>query len=213
MKFISKTFFVTVFTFCLIVISFMQAHSVENKALKRIEIGDSKAPVVIYEFLSFSCLHCSTYYLSVFPKLKEKYINTSKVKVVFIDVPFGSDSILLAHALLYYAKDAEQRDQFSKAVFENQRAWVLAEGIEGINKIKMYAKLVGYKESAILATEKDANLFKWLVEDGKKQLEDNAVKGTPTLIITKNGSKMSLGTKIEGASSFDEVEKVIKSLL
>ena len=53
MKFISKTFFVTVFTFCLIVISFMQAHSVENKALKRIDIGDSKAPVVIYEFLSF----------------------------------------------------------------------------------------------------------------------------------------------------------------
>ena len=77
----------------------------------------------------------------------------------------------------------------------------------------MYAKLVGYKESEILATEKDTKLFKWLVEDGKKQLEDNKVKGTPTLIITKNGSKMSSGAKIEGASSFDEVEKVIKSLL
>ena len=116
-------------------------------------------------------------------------------------------------ALLYHAKDAEQRDQFSKAVFENQRAWVLAEGIESVNKIKMYAKLVGYKESEILATEKDTKLFKWLVEDGKKQLEDNKVKGTPTLIITKNGSKMPSGAKIEGPSSFDEVEKVIKSLL
>ena len=213
MNFISKTFFVAFFTFCFIVASFVNGNSIENKSFKRIEIGDAKAPVVIYEFLSFSCLHCSTYYLSVFPKLKEKYINTSKAKIVFIDVPFGSDSILLAHALLYHAKDAEQRDQFSKDVFENQRAWVLAEEIESVNKIKMYAKLVGYKESEILATEKDTKLFKWLVEDGKKQLEDNKVKGTPTLIITKNGSKMSSGAKIEGASSFDEVEKVIKSLL
>jgi protein-disulfide isomerase len=213
MNFISKIFFVAFFTFCFILASFVNGNSIENKSFKRIEIGDANAPVVIYEFLSFSCSHCSTYYLSVFPKLKEKYINTSKVKIVFIDVPFGSDSILLAHALLYHAKDAEQRDQFSKAVFENQRVWVLAEGIESVNKIKMYAKLVGYKESDILATEKDTKLFQWLVEDGKKQLEDNKVKGTPTLIITKNGSKMSLGTKIEGASSFDEVEKVVKSFL
>lgn len=50
-------------------------------------IGNTKAPVTMYEFGDFQCPFCKRFYQESFAELKAKYIDTGKVKVVFRHFP------------------------------------------------------------------------------------------------------------------------------
>src|SRR5512141_1851722 len=46
-------------------------------------MGKDDAPVTIIEYASMTCPHCAHFTVETFPKLKEKYIDTGKVKYIF----------------------------------------------------------------------------------------------------------------------------------
>src|SRR5262249_22532630 len=48
-------------------------------ALKDISLGSPTAPVKVYEYASMTCPHCARFEKDVFPKIKQKYIDTGKV--------------------------------------------------------------------------------------------------------------------------------------
>ena len=51
-------------------------------AVKDKFIGDASAPVTIIEYSSLACPHCQIFHSNIYPVLKEKYIDTGKVKLV-----------------------------------------------------------------------------------------------------------------------------------
>ena len=53
-------------------------------------IGDPDAPVTIVEFSDYLCPYCKRHFLQTYPQLKEQYIDTGKVKLVFRDFPLPS---------------------------------------------------------------------------------------------------------------------------
>ncbi len=58
-------------------------------------LGKEDAPVKVVEFGDFKCPACRTWDATVFPRLKEDYINKGKVQFYFINFPFiGKDSEL-----------------------------------------------------------------------------------------------------------------------
>jgi protein-disulfide isomerase len=50
-------------------------------------MGPENAPVTIIEYASMTCPHCAAFENTVFPKLKEKYIDTGKVRFILREFP------------------------------------------------------------------------------------------------------------------------------
>ncbi len=51
-------------------------------------MGDANAPVTIVEYASMTCPHCAAFHETTLPALKEKYIDTGKVKLILREFPF-----------------------------------------------------------------------------------------------------------------------------
>lgn len=57
-------------------------------------IGDPNAPVTMAVWADFQCPYCKQFEVTTLPQIKQEYVDTGKLKVVFMDFPFqGNDSI------------------------------------------------------------------------------------------------------------------------
>ena len=63
------------------------------RAVPDMTIGDATAPVTIVEYAMFTCPHCAAFTRDVFPKIKENYIDTGKVRLVYREVYFNRPSL------------------------------------------------------------------------------------------------------------------------
>ncbi len=72
-------------------------------------LGSASAPVTVVEFADFKCPYCREFTLNEFPRFKEAYIDTGKVRFYFINYPFiGPDSDTAAQAMeAVYAQSPE----------------------------------------------------------------------------------------------------------
>ncbi|MGF7045595.1 protein-disulfide isomerase [Paenibacillus sp. DS2015] len=62
-------------------------------------LGDKNAPVQIVEFADYKCPYCKLWTETVFPLVKQQYIDTGKASFVYLDFSFlGPDSNLAALA-------------------------------------------------------------------------------------------------------------------
>jgi protein-disulfide isomerase len=52
--------------------------------------GSSTAPVTVYEMSDFQCPYCRRFALETFPTIEREYINTGKVRWVFVNFPLTS---------------------------------------------------------------------------------------------------------------------------
>lgn len=72
-------------------------------------LGDINAKVTIVEFADFQCPYCGKYFKQILIPLKQKYIETGKVRFVYMNFAFlGEESIFAAEA----AKCAQNQDKF-----------------------------------------------------------------------------------------------------
>src|SRR5690606_29669865 len=53
-------------------------------------IGEADAPVVLVEFTDYQCPFCSRHFLQTYPQIKAEYVDTGKVRYVFMDFPLSS---------------------------------------------------------------------------------------------------------------------------
>jgi len=59
-------------------------------------LGDPGAPVTMQAYLSFGCPHCIDWYGTALPELKRKYIDTGKVRMVFVEFTAGHANLARA---------------------------------------------------------------------------------------------------------------------
>ncbi|MFD0769857.1 DsbA family protein [Bacillus sp. CGMCC 1.60114] len=106
-------------------------------------LGEKDAPIHIVEFGDFKCPACRTWDSTVFPRLKEEYINKGKVQMHFINFPFiGKDSNIGAAAgEAIYKQDPKAFWTFYDEIYQNQKneneEWITEDLLVNIVKQKL----------------------------------------------------------------------------
>ena len=183
------------------------AQSVDDEKLMKagplgeMAIGDEKAPVTIVEYASATCPHCANFHKGTFKALKEKYVDTGKVRFVFREFPF--DNASLAAFMLARCAPKDKYFPMIDILFEQQRSWA-GQGADVRGELFKIARLAGFTEKTFEECLKNEEIAKGViaVRDVGTEL---GVASTPTFFI--NGSKMT------GNNGIGQFEAMIKPLL
>jgi protein-disulfide isomerase len=147
-------------------------------------LGDPKAPVTLIEYAAVTCPHCSDFFISQFPEIKSKYIDTGKVHFIFREFPLNALDV--AGFMLARCAGDDKFFPMVDTLFEKQREWVVQKPLEPLMAIAKQAGFTKESFEACLANQKVEDGVKWVRE---RATEKFGVSGTPTFFI--NGQKYS----------------------
>lgn len=166
------------------------------------EYGNDDAPIVVYEYFALTCPHCEYFYLSIFPKLKSKYIDTGKVK--WIKRSYAIDSASQKGSLLLLCSGKDEYQKYLGVLLTKQSSWAYQK--DPIPVLKNIASLGGMSAEKFNKCQEDKALIVELqktADEAKKVLK---IPGTPAFYI--NGQY----TKLYTLNAFEEhFEKILKN--
>src|SRR5882762_11916295 len=87
-------------------------------------LGKPDAPITIIEYASLTCPHCAHFTVDVLPKLKAKWIDTGKAKLVLRDFPL--DEPALRAAMVARCAPPDRFYAYVDTLFAAQEKWVMA---------------------------------------------------------------------------------------
>jgi protein-disulfide isomerase len=179
-------------------------------------LGNANAPVTIYEFSDFSCPYCAAaegknYQVMAYlqsknpgweapmPKIKEEYVKSGKVKIVFKYYP-GHDSGVPVHAVALGLKEQSPQLfwQFAEYAFENQGK------LNDLVQMKDEAKTLG-ADIEKLEAYLQSGAYQEQMQSDISMGKSKGIQGTPTFFIN--------GKTISGAQPFSIFQDAIESAL
>jgi protein-disulfide isomerase len=169
--------------------------------LPDIVVGKADAPVTIVEYASMTCGHCAAFHNSVYPKLKAKYIDTGKARLVFREFPL--DNVALAVSMLARCVGGEGPASFVSEMFKRQNEWVVANA-NPVPRLFEMSRQMGFTQASFDKCLTDQKLLEQIEAGRKRASEKFGVNSTPTFFIN--------GKRLQGGSLAD-FEKVIEPLL
>jgi protein-disulfide isomerase len=164
-------------------------------------LGDPDAPVTIIEYSSLTCPHCAQFHTEVLPGLKERYIATGKVRLVYRDFPL--DQRALAAAALAQCAGPDRYFGFVDVLFQTQTNWARADDFVGA--LTQLGKLGGLSEAQIEGCLSDEELTDGILRTRLDAQEKYGIGSTPSFVI---GDEVYPGSR-----SVDEFAALIDPLL
>ena len=182
-------------------------------------LGDPKAPVEIIEYASLTCNHCATFHNFVLPKIKDKYVDTGKVKVVMRS--FLLNAIDASASILTRCVPEKRYFKFMEILFKQQTQWYdiseyqrlssihdqrTASNIfvqSTIDKVSKVANRLGVNNRKIEACLLNDKINNYLYSVHQEGIQKYKVTATPTILV--NGNKTG--------NTYAAVEKAIEAAL
>lgn len=166
-------------------------------------LGDPNAPVTIVEYASMTCPHCASFTKEVFPKIKETYIDTGKVRFIFREFPLdltAAAGSMLARCIA--DGDANKYFAVIDLLFRQQEEWATRDTTATLKRISRQA---GMGEQQFEACLKDQKLLDAIKESQDHAVTKLKVNSTPSFFVNE--------TLVRGDTSFEAFQKIIDPLL
>lgn len=176
------------------------ADLMQPSTLGDIALGADNAPVTIVEYASMTCSHCARFAVETFPKLKEKYIDTGKVRFILREFPL--DPLAAGAFMLARCTSKDKYYSLIDTLFEQQTKWAVQRPIPPLMAI---AKQAGFTEQSFEECLKNQKLLDGIEEVRNRAAQKFKVESTPTFFV--NGERLS------GALSLEEFDKAIQPYL
>jgi protein-disulfide isomerase len=169
-------------------------------------LGAEDAPVTVVEFADYQCPFCLRFAKTTFPLLKQKYIDTGKVRWVALNLP------------LPFHKDARKAAQAAHCAGEQGKLWemrdVLFKNPQKLNveNLPAHAETLSLDMDAFNACLQSDRHLAEIDQDAK---DANAVRltGTPSFIIGKNSGDEVTGQVVIGAQPMNVFDAAINKAL
>jgi protein-disulfide isomerase len=163
-------------------------------------LGKPEAPITIIEYASLTCPHCAHFAEAVLPKLKEKWIDPGKAKLILRDFPL--DEAALRAAMLARCAPPERFYTVVDGFFRAQSEWVVERNWR--SALKGVAAILGIKGQQF-----DGCLDDKAGEDrvAQSRLEASmrfGVDSTPTFFVNSK--------KFEGEPTLEAFDKLLSGL-
>lgn len=171
-------------------------------------MGEEDAPVVLIEWLDFQCPFCRKFYNDTLPQLKEKYVDSGKLKIVFRDFPLSFHKLALPSAIAAECAREQGDDDtyfaYHDLIFDTQNK--LGQGTVSLpmDDFKQFAADLGLDTNRFnecFDSEKYKDEVMKDFADGQKA----GVRGTPGFLLN--------GRSISGAQPFAVFEAAIEEEL
>lgn len=162
--------------------------------------GSDDAPVTIIEYASLTCPHCRTFHVDVWPDLKERYVDTGKVRFIMREFPFDPRST--AGFMLARCAGDDKWYPTIDLLYRTQENW--ARTSDGSGALKSVMGMTGMDEAAFEACLQNEELMQQ-VQSVAEAGRGFGVDSTPTFFIN--------GQMYKGALSVDRFGEVIEPLL
>jgi protein-disulfide isomerase len=161
-------------------------------------LGDPAAPVTIVEYVSLTCHHCEAFHNDVWPALKEKFVDTGKVRFILREFPFdtpGAAGAMLARC----AK--ENWHTVVDLLFRNADSW--AHSNRPLNALADLVRQAGMDRQAFEQCLSDQALLQAIEAAQKHAHEKFGVRATPTFFVN--------GRRHVGALGLAQLEQMIEA--
>ena len=171
-------------------------------------IGRANAPVTMAVWDDFQCPYCKKFKIETMPEIVKNYVDTGKLKIVFMDFPFqGEDSVtgaLYSHAVwkLY----PEQYHSWNTAMFTAQDVG----GNQGFGDAasidKLTATIAGIDAVKVAADVKANTVaYQTIIDANRAEGQKVGIDATPSSLI---GTQM-----IQGAYPYPDFKAAIDEAL
>ena len=143
-------------------------------------IGEPNAPITILEWGDYQCTFCYKFHQNTLDIIKEDFIKSGKVNLVFKDFPLNGPDSLLAAEASYCAEDQGKYWQYHDELYKNwggeKTGWVTRESLDRFaNSVNL--DLIEFNEC--LDDHKYQDRVKVLHEFGKEL----GIDATPSFLI------------------------------
>jgi protein-disulfide isomerase len=167
--------------------------------LEDIALGEANAPNTIVEYASMTCSHCARFHNTVFPEIKEKYIDTGKVRFILREFPL--DGLAVAAFMLARCAGPDRYYPMVGGLFESQENWAVP-GPEGKEKLMLIAKQAGFSQESADKCVTNKEQFDKVVEVRQLAHDKFGVDSTPTFFVN--------GKRLTGEKSFKDFEAALQ---
>ena len=164
-------------------------------------LGAKDAKVTIIEYASMTCSHCAAFHKNTWPALKERYVDTGKVRFTLREFPL--DPLATAAFMLARCDGNDKYYPVTDLLFDRQSAWAFVQ--KPLDALQQMMRQAGFSQEKFEGCLKDQKLYDAVVAVRKRAEEKFKVNSTPTFFI--NGQRHS------GNMSIADIEKIIKPLL
>lgn len=171
------------------------AKVLEPGPLPEMAIGDANAPVTIVEYMSMTCPHCATFHNETFEPIKQKYVDTGKVRFIVREFPF--DPRAAAAFMLARCAPSEQYFPMISMLFKQQEQWAAAEN--GREALLQMSKLAGFTQESFEACLTNQKLLDDVNAVRERGAKEFGIAATPTFLI--NGQRYSGGMSVDTMSA------------
>lgn len=168
-------------------------------------LGDSKAPVTFIEYGDYQCPYCGKVFTQVEPQLRQEYITTGKVKMVYRNFQFLGDESTNAGAAAECAKDQNKFWAYHDALYTAE----IKDGKENSGNLNrnLFMKLAGDVGLDVPSFTSCYDSNKYVAQIKKEQADADAigVNSTPTNYIN--------GQVVQGAQPYSVFKTAIEMAL
>jgi protein-disulfide isomerase len=163
-------------------------------------LGKPDAPITIIEYASLSCPHCAHFAADVLPKLKEKWIDPGKARLVLRAFPL--DEPALRAEMVARCAPPERYYPLVETLFATQEKWVIAKDWQAA--LQRTAQLGGVPKTKFESCLADKALEDEIAQSRLTASTQLSVNSTPTFFVN--------GTKYDGEPTFEAFDKLLTGL-
>jgi len=169
-------------------------------------LGSADAPVMIIEFTDLQCPYCARFARDTWPQLRERYIDTGKVRFATRDLPLPFHEFALPAAVA--SRCAGRQGKF----WEYREALFRDQSLLGQARYAELAVAFGLDAARFEACRADPRVEQEVRAD-MKLAASSGISGTPSFVIGRVVNGEFAGELIAGAQSFEVFQQRLDSLL
>jgi protein-disulfide isomerase len=170
--------------------------------LPELVLGNVEAPITVVEYASMTCGHCANFHTKIFPALKEKYVDTGKVRFIMREFPL--DNLAAAASMLARCAGEGKTFPLISVLFAKQDDWAFVKGDPRPELLK-FAKQAGFTQESFEKCLTDQKLLDDISAVRARAADTFGVNSTPTFFI--NGKKLNGGSLDDFEKAFDPILK------